>query len=377
MFRTWAECSVCRFLVGPLVSILSISVGSAFEVGIFSSAGSGALEEIAEAGFDFVRGGGDERFVHLARERGLEAIPVAGAFVGEETDWCAFSYIVDRFDSIEGLGRLFLTDEPDLNRLDARTLDRARGILAGAGNRLGGAISYVEGRSVRRYGREGDWAFLDVYPVGWAPLSTLGDEVAQAVDIAGDGVKVFAAIQAFDWNYFSEELVVAGRFRAPSYRELRFLVFDSIVKGASGVAFYTYQVQHWRLNENPDLWSSVAAVTSEIQALKPVLTGRRIEGNLRVRFEKPSLRYNGVRESAVDGCLFDVQGDDSRFRSGLYFLGVNTTPYAVEVDVFCRSFESEDSVSLIGEESALSVSRGSIRMDMEPYDVIMLGPIGR
>ena len=371
------ECSLRRLLLVLALSSFWVSVGSGFEIGIFSSAGAGAFGEISQAGFDFVRGGSDEDYVVSARRFDLEAIPVAGTFVGEEPDWCGFLHRVDRLQSAEGLRRLFLTDEPDLNRVNEETLNRARRILAGAGPGLLGAMSYVEGRSVRRFGREGDWAFLDVYPVGWAPLSSLGDEVAQAVDLAAGRFEVIAAIQAFDWSYFSEELVVDGRFRSPTYRELRFLVYDSIVKGAAGVAFYTYRVQDWRLREHPDLWANVMAIVREIQLMKTVLNGRRVEGELRVRFEKPNLRFNGVRESSVDGCLFHVQDGDSRFGPGVYFVGVNTTPYAIGVSVFCPEFATESSIALIGEESTLPVRGGSIRMDMEPYDVIMLGPIGR
>ena len=178
------ECSLGRLLIAVIVSPVWVSVGSGFEIGIFSSAGAGALQEISKVGFDFVRGGADEDFVALAQRYDLEAIPVAGAFVDEDPDWCGFLHRVDRLQSVEGLRRLFLTDEPDLNRVNEETLNRARRILAGSGPGLRGAMSYVEGRSVRRFGHEGDWAFLDVYPIGWAPLSSLGDEVAQAVDFA-------------------------------------------------------------------------------------------------------------------------------------------------------------------------------------------------
>ena len=106
---------------------------------------------------------------------------------------------------------------------------------------------------------------VDPYPVPNMPLSFVSNQVIRARSVAGAGRPVWAVIQAF-----AKE--VQGRpSRYPTPRELRNMVYQAIVAGASGILYFSYDWQGNLEERAPALWASLGPINHELASLAPAL----------------------------------------------------------------------------------------------------------
>ncbi len=172
-------------------------------------------------------------------------------------------------------------------------------------------------------------------------------------DAIGDGKPVWMVLQAFSWHSIKPE---RGRLY-PSFAQSRFMAYDAIVHGAKGVLY-------WGSNmiDDPKFRESLYALTSELSALQPLLTGRSIEG-VRANviddlFDPPG---RGVRllllEDAHDYMLVLVNEDDHRH------LGV---------EVQGLQMLNGRELSLLYGDETTRVSAGRLVTRMQPFEVKLL-----
>ncbi|OQA87396.1 MAG: hypothetical protein BWY31_00765 [Lentisphaerae bacterium ADurb.Bin242] len=124
--------------------------------------------------------------------------------------------------------------------------------------------------SVRRYSRAADVTGVDIYPVPGGrhnnlpnkTLSCVGDYTELSRKLIWDEKPVWMILQAFSW---SEEWSgkVTGQNPRPTRHELRFMVWDAVVRGARGIVWYGKGAQ----DVYSDFWRSVADVSRELSAV--------------------------------------------------------------------------------------------------------------
>ncbi|MBI5625188.1 MAG: hypothetical protein HY924_15530 [Elusimicrobia bacterium] len=170
----------------------------------------------------------------------------------------------------------YLMDEPEVNKM---TPD----VLAGVAKRVkewdpGRAQTFVVGggRWAQPYAETADVLMLDWYPVPHRPLTSVAEEFLKAQRSLPKDKPVWMVLQAFDWSEDSamDHRALATRF--PTYEEIRFMSYSSIMAGAKGLFYFRLPVPPSEtLFDYPERWQAVARVTRELKLFKPVLEGGR------------------------------------------------------------------------------------------------------
>lgn len=142
-----------------------------------------------------------------------------------------------------------------------------------------------QGKTVVPYYDLSDILMVDWYPVPHLPLTSFGDNVRLAKEgqrSAGVGDRpLWGVVQSFDWREYKQYRPDNDRIgRFPTEAEIRFMSYDGILNGATGLFYYTFGTKDGTLaTAHPDWWNRVASVSQELKKLLPVLENGKIVGN--------------------------------------------------------------------------------------------------
>jgi len=122
---------------------------------------------------------------------------------------------------------------------------------------------------VRQYLDFVDITGCDIYPVkkDKQELERIGFGTERWLKV-GRGKPVYMVLQAFSWNELGDYYGVKDT-AYPSFAESRFMAYDAIVHGASGILYWGSQF----LKSN-DFRQSIYALTSELHVLQPFLVAK-------------------------------------------------------------------------------------------------------
>ena len=112
---------------------------------------------------------------------------------------------------------------------------------------------------------------IDPYPIPKYPITRIREYVQQANWSSRGQKPVWLVAQAFGG--------VEHWPRAPTAVELRNMVYQGLVQGASGVLFYRYCQVDERNIQPAALWREVQTLAGELAALTPALTAPRWQGS--------------------------------------------------------------------------------------------------
>jgi len=124
-----------------------------------------------------------------------------------------------------------------------------------------------------RYCRNADVSGMDIYPVDMPEhsdlpnktLSVVGDEVRKNIATVEGRKPIWAILQGFGWNVWSED--TSAHKRAPTWDETRFMAYDAIVSGATGVIYWGASYE----KRDTPIWSFLRRMASELRELTPML----------------------------------------------------------------------------------------------------------
>ena len=125
---------------------------------------------------------------------------------------------------------------------------------------------------------------VDIYPIGAKHGSDLGDRSMTVVGLHTDRCiqavearkPVWMILQGFSWIHMRKP----ARFQPasevpdalyPTYEQTRFMTFESILHGATGIQFHYLG---YTVNLPDDFWRGIRRTTLELKYLTPVLTAR-------------------------------------------------------------------------------------------------------
>ena len=147
--------------------------------------------------------------------------------------------------------------------------------------------------SVRRYSLACDVTGIDIYPVPEGNFhSNLANKTLSCVGEYTDLLRgnafdkpIWMTLQAFSWSAFGG----AGDNPRPDYRQLKFMVYNAITHGATGIAFFgTVPIYS-------EYMATLGNVTKELRAAAPYLA----EGK----------KKNLVSEGNIRAVQYDLNGD--------------------------------------------------------------------
>jgi hypothetical protein len=129
-----------------------------------------------------------------------------------------------------------------------------------------------------------DILMVDWYPVPHLKLESFGQQVGLAKEellkIGCKDKPLWAVVQIFDWKEYKQYRPDNDRIgRFPTKDEIRFMSYDAIFNGATGLFYFIYTSKGIPLPKaKPENWQDVKDVVSELtQVTKIITNGKEIE----------------------------------------------------------------------------------------------------
>lgn len=226
-------------------------------------------------------------------------------------------------------------------------------------------VDHINWSSMRSFTEPCDILSLDVYPVpdgrpktgqGYnIALTTVGDYARTLVDLVTDrGIQekpVWMVLQGFGWGELVGDMGESNPdCPPPTPAELRYMAYDAIVNGATGVLFWGVHAS----SADSALWGNLKALATELSELYPVLTAP-------ARLIWPTFRVDRS----------NVQVLIKRVGKRVTFLAVNRSAApasGVRFSVGSRQ-EAFTKMSVRFEDREMALSGNAWSDDFEPYGI--------
>ena len=179
----------------------------------------------------------------------------------------------------------YLVDEPDVVGWSRERVLQSRQRAQAAFPAVPTALVVGQGKTQTPFYDLPDIFMVDWYPVPHLPLTSFGRQIALArEEIEKTGQKdkpLWGVVQAFDWKEYEQHRPDNDRIgRFPTQQEIRFLSYDAIMNGATGLFYFIFTTKGTPLPQaQPQWWARVTAVSKELAAFRPVLEEGKIVKN--------------------------------------------------------------------------------------------------
>ncbi|MCR4662401.1 MAG: hypothetical protein K5622_00755 [Endomicrobiaceae bacterium] len=198
----------------------------------------------------------------------------------------------------------YLYDEPDVHNLSREKLISLNETAKKIYPDIQTAFVIGQGFTDVPYYDIADILMVDWYPVPHLPLESFGENVAlakQGLTMVGkENKELWAVVQLFDWKEYAQYRKDSDRIgRFPKKEEIRFMSYDAIFNGATGLFYFTYYSNKKPLpEEKPKDWAKVVEVIQEMSFVGEIIdNGKEIANPLET--EEPvrakSFEYGGIK----------------------------------------------------------------------------------
>lgn len=178
----------------------------------------------------------------------------------------------------------YLYDEPDVNTISRDELNDIDNKTKHFFPEYKTAFVIGQGKTEISFYDVADILMVDWYPVPHLKLESLGKQIALAKnELVKIGLKdkpLWAVIQIFDWKEYKQHRPDNDRIgRFPTKDEIRFMSYDAILSGATGLFYFIYTSNGIALPKSkPEHWQDIKAVVSELALVTKVIeNGKEIE----------------------------------------------------------------------------------------------------
>ena len=254
--------------IAVLILVFSSNIFADFTLGIYCVNNSEDISIVRDAGFNTIQTykKDPKSILALANEsqkQGITLLAYPDKIIGSH-----LQKEVQKYPII-----WYLCDEPDLWNISRQKLkstdDRTRRYLPGKKT----AFVLGQGKTKISYYDIGDILMVDWYPVPHLPLQTLGYQInyarQQLNSIKGNMADLWAVIQLFDWTEeknVKESARQKYKLRFPTKEEIRFMSYDAIFNGATGLFYFQYNSKGKPLYQSrPKEWIYITEIIQELQ----------------------------------------------------------------------------------------------------------------
>ena len=223
--------------------------------------GKNAIEELADAGANFMRTGAqhdgwdeqtlrrEQEYMNVAARYGLFCMPYLREYarVSSDAQAAKLRAIINRFKNYPALAAWKGADEPEWDKIPPGPLLRTRQIIREEDpDHPVVIIQAPRGtvESLRKYDTTGDIMGVDIYPISYPPgthslltnkdISLVGDH-ARIISEAVQGKQPFWMILQISW---SGVLKPGKTLRFPTFPQERFMTYEAIINGARGLFYF-------------------------------------------------------------------------------------------------------------------------------------------
>ncbi len=198
-----------------------------------------------------------------------------------------------------------------------------------------------------RYTHWCDVTGVDIYPVEGADhsdlpnktLSVVGDEMEKQAKTVSGRKPVWAVLQGFGWSAWEKDEKLHKR--APTWEETRFMAYDAILHGATGVIYWGASYE----KQDAPIWDSLRRIARELADLTPALVS---EERVKVGAQAPVI----AQARRANGKLCVIAVNESAQPAKAQLTGL-----------------PNGKLQRIGEEGAVSVTAGAMADEFAGYGV--------
>ena len=262
-----------KFLLAGFLLFAIRAAAAPFPICIYGVNHPADLPVIKEAGFSCIQSyeKSPEKLVPLAAAaaaNGMQVVFYPNKIIGSTyqniaQDWPILAW--------------YLVDEPDVWKWPRSRVIEASEKARSAFPKHPNTLVIGQGRTATPFYDLPDNLMVDWYPVPHLALTSFGDNVRWAKEgqqNTGAGQKpLWGVVQIFNWKEYKQHRPDNDRIgRFPTEDEIRFMSYDGIVNGASGLFYFIFTSQGVALPQaQPEWWARVTAVIKELAALREVL----------------------------------------------------------------------------------------------------------
>ena len=153
-----------------------------------------------------------------------------------------------------------------------------------------------------------DILMVDWYPVPHLPLESFGENVALAkqglIMMGKENKELWAVVQLFDWKEYKQYRKDEDRIgRFPKKEEIRFMSYDAVFNGATGLFYFTCYSNGKPLSESrPKEWAKATEVIQEMSFVGEIVdNGKKIENPIEIKepLKGQSFEYGGIKYTFI------------------------------------------------------------------------------
>ena len=369
-----------------------------FPVGIYSATVE-SFDELKAAGFNWVqtydrKRGGSGKFIKEALNRGLKVLMYPDGAVGRGLTLGAVQGAIRKYKRYSDSIVWYLADEPDVTKTPAEAIREVDSFIKGIYKGAKTALVVGQGSAAKDYAGCTDIMMVDWYPVPHLPIVSVAENVAETVEAVRDrqpfpttgkdvspgfssdescaggefgvarkcatfdsfggscgcgrgDIPVWAVLQAFDWSYYSKKAREQGFGRNPTYNEMRCMTYLSIISGAEGIFYYTFESKY-KIKEYPEHWENLKQIVGELRHFGRVLV------------------TDNIKDSGIACGNDDIRWCVKKHGSKRYLITASVSEKCV-----CTEFSGFDCRELtdVKKGQAVYVKNGSVRLEYCPYGV--------
>ena len=196
----------------------------------------------------------------------------------------------------------YIVDEPDVAKWSRARVKELEQKTKNTWPQHPTSLVVGQGRTRIPYYDLTDVMMMDWYPVPHLELTSFGDNVRwtkQGMQAYHTGDRpLWAVVQLFDWKEFKQYRPDDDRIgRFPTEDELRFMSFDAIANGASGLFYFHFHYYDNSLAKaKPEFWKRAKSVLKELNKFRPVLEDGQFLGqaaNVKTPLMLQAWKYKG------------------------------------------------------------------------------------
>ena len=227
--------------------------------------------------------------------------------------------------------------------------------------------------TLARYNPSTDIVACDVYPViprGIKPsyalypdglqgdllnpyISQVGEYTDKMKGVVNYSRPVFMVLQAFAWEMLKEEEERdSTMILYPSYNESRFMAYNAIVHGASGILY-------WGSNYTPQpspFMDDLHKVSSELAGMQEILAAKNVQVNI-------TKEYHELGHSIDTG----IEILSKRVNDQYYLITVNPDKNPVKVSL--SGLDKYENATVLNEERTVVIKEGKLTDSYKAFDV--------
>ncbi len=198
----------------------------------------------------------------------------------------------------------YLFDEPDVWNFSRKDLISLNSTIKEIYPNIQTTFVIGEGFTKIPYYDIADILMVDWYPVPHLPLESFGENIALAKQgltmVNQEKKELWAVVQMFNWKEYKQyrkDNERIGRF--PKKEEIRFMSYDAIFNGATGLFYFTYYSNKKPLpEEKPKDWANIVEVIQEMSFVAEIIdNGTEIDNPTEMEFpiKARSFEYGGIK----------------------------------------------------------------------------------